>query len=142
MSMFSAIGANEQRIVAEVREKPQLDLRVIGREQLRAGCGGECGANLAAQLRAGGNVLQVGIDRREPAGGRGGSLKGCVDARIGIGEQRQRVDIIRFEFREMAIFEDEARNFVLLGQEFQHVHRGGDGFVFAARGRSGQGQVL
>ncbi len=56
------VGAHQQRIAAEMREQTQLDLRVVGGEQLRAGCGGECGANLAAQLGADGNVLQIGID--------------------------------------------------------------------------------
>ena len=87
------VGAHQQRIAAEVRQQAQLDLRVVGGEQLRAGRGGECGANLAAQLGADGNVLQIGIDGGEPAGGRGRGLKRGVHARVGVGQQRQRVDV-------------------------------------------------
>ena len=50
-------------------QQAQFDLRVVGGEQLRAGGGGEGGANLAAQLGAGGNVLQIWIDGGEAAGG-------------------------------------------------------------------------
>ncbi len=135
------IGAHQQRIAAEVRQQAQLDLRVVGGEQLRAGRGGEGGANFAAQLGADGNVLQIRIDRREPAGGRGRGLKRGVHARFGIGQQRQRVDVIRFQLGQMPVFEHQARNFVFLGKKLQHVLRGGNGFVFAAAGRSGQAQM-
>ena len=97
-----------------MRQQPQLDLRIIGGEQLRARRGRECGANLAAELGANGNVLKIGIDRGEAAGGRGRCLKGRVDARIRIGQQRQRVDVVRFQLGEVAILEHQPRNLVLL----------------------------
>ncbi len=122
------VGAHQQRIAAEVRQQAQLDLRVVGREQLRAGRGGECGTNFAAELGANGNVLEIGIDGGEPAGGGGGCLEGGVDARIGVGKQRQSVDVIRFELGQVAVFEDQSGDFVLLGELFEHVLRGGDGF--------------
>ena len=74
------IGADQQRVGAEVREQAEFDLRVVCGEQLRAGRGGECGANFAAQLGADGNVLQVGIDGGETAGSRGRGLEGGMDA--------------------------------------------------------------
>ena len=141
MSMFFCVGAHQQRIAAEVRQQAQLDLRVVGGEQLRARRGGKGGANLAAQLGADGNVLQIRIDRGEPAGGRGRGLKRGVHARVRVGQQRQRVDVIRLQLGEMAVFEHQPRNFVLLGQILQHILRGGDGFAFAAAGRSGQAQM-
>ena len=44
-----------------MRQQPQLDLRVVGLEQQVSRLGDKCGANLASQLGADGNVLQVGI---------------------------------------------------------------------------------
>ena len=135
------VGAHQQRIAAEMREQPQLNLRVVGGKQLGARGGDESGANFAAELGADGNVLEIRIDGREPARGRGGGLERGVDARFGIGEQRQSVDIIRFELGEMAVFEDQARNFVVLREQFQHILRCGNGFSFAAAGRGGQAEI-
>ena len=65
-----AIGFDQQLVAGEVRQQPQLDLRVVGVEQDVSRLGDEGGANLAAQLGANRNVLQIGIHRREPAGRR------------------------------------------------------------------------
>ena len=86
MSSLFCVGAHQQRIAAEVRQQPQLDLRVIRREQLRAGRSGKGGANLAAEFGADGNVLQIWIDRRQPSCRRGRRLKRRMHARIGIGQ--------------------------------------------------------
>jgi hypothetical protein len=43
---------------------------------------------------------------------------------------------------KVAVFEDQAGNFVLLRQRIQHILRGGDGLAFAAAGRRGQAQVV
>ena len=48
MSMFFCVGADQQRVAAEMREQAELDLRIVGGEQLRAGRGGEGGADFAA----------------------------------------------------------------------------------------------
>ena len=58
-----------------------------------------------------------------------------------IGQQRQSVDVVRLEFREVAIFKNQLRDFVLLGELFEHVLRGGEVFAFAAAGWRGQAQV-
>ena len=135
------VGARQQRIAAEVSQQTQLDLRIIRREQLSAGRGRESGANLAAQLGADGNVLQIRIDGGEPPGGRGRGLEGGMHARLGIGQQRKRVDIRGFELREVAEFEDQAGHFVLLRQVFQHVLRRGDRrLALAAAGRARGGR--
>ena len=41
----------------------------------------------------------------------------------------------------MPVLEHQARHFVLLGKEFQHILRGGDGFALAAAGRGGQAKI-
>ena len=93
------IGAHEERIAAEVGEQAQFDLGVVGGEQLRSWSGDEGGANLAAQFGADGNVLQVGIDGGEASGGHSRCVEGGVDARIDVGQQRQGVDVGRFQLR-------------------------------------------
>ena len=108
---------------------------------MRARCGDECSANLAAEFRLDGNVLEIRIDRRKAAGRRGCSLERGVHARFGIGEQRQRIDVVRFELGEMSKFEDQARNFVGLGKAFEHILRGGNGFAFADYDRHRQAQL-
>ncbi len=43
----------------------------------------------------------------------------------------QRVDVGGLQFGELAIFEDHARDYVILRQRFEDVDGGGDGFAFA-----------
>ena len=62
----------------EVRQHAQLDLRVVGRDQHAARLGDERPADLAAQLGAHGDVLQVRVAAAQPAG-RG---HGLVEARV------------------------------------------------------------
>ena len=56
------------RLARDVREDPQLDLRVVGREQPVALLGDERRADLAAELGADRDRLQVRVGGREPAG--------------------------------------------------------------------------
>src|ERR1700679_216535 len=64
-----------------------------------------------------------------------------MDARVGIGELRKRIDVDGFELGEMAEFEHEAREFMLFRELFKDVLRGRDGFAFAACGGCGQAHV-
>ncbi len=141
MSIPRSVGAHQQRIAAEVRQQPQLDLRVVGRKQLRARRRSKRRANLAPQLRANGNVLQIRIDRRQPARRRGRRLKRGVHARFRIGQQRQRIDVIRFQLRQMPVFQHQPRHFMLLRQLLQHILRRRDGLAFAATHRRRQPQM-
>ena len=72
----ATVGLDQQRIFGKMRQQAQLDLRVVGGQQHVAGFSDERGANFAAEFGADGNVLQVGIVRREPAGGRAGLIEG------------------------------------------------------------------
>src|SRR5581483_395575 len=76
------IGAHQQRIATEMREQPQLNLRVVGGKELCAGPRNEGCANLAPQFRAHWNILQIRIDGGEPSRSRRRSLKGRVYARL------------------------------------------------------------
>ena len=70
MSLPSWKACFEGLDVGDVGEQAQLDLRVVDGEQLVALLGHEGAADLAALLGAHRDVLQIGIGRGEPAGGR------------------------------------------------------------------------
>src|SRR5260370_21740057 len=84
----AAVGFDQQGIFAEMSQKAQLDLGIIRGEQYVAWLNGECSANLAAKLGADGNVLQVGIGRREPSRSGPGLPEGGVQAAGGGLQQR------------------------------------------------------
>ena len=64
----------------EVREHAQLDLRVVGRDQHVAGLGDERAPDLAADLGADRDVLQVRIAAAQPAGRGDRLVEAGVDA--------------------------------------------------------------
>ena len=59
-ALLDRLRLDEQRIVREVRQQPQLDLRIVRRKQHVARFRDECGTNAAPQFCANGNILQVG----------------------------------------------------------------------------------
>ena len=71
VNVFAAPERFDQRIfLRQVREHAQLDLRVVGRNQHEPGIGDERAPDLAPEIRADGNVLQVGIAAAEAPGRR------------------------------------------------------------------------
>ena len=71
------------RLAGDVREDPQLDLRVVGREQPVALLGDEGRADLAPELGADRDRLQVRVRRREPAGRGDRLVERRVQAAVG-----------------------------------------------------------
>ena len=67
----------------------QLDLRVVGRDQLAPVLGDEAAADLAPQLGADRDVLEVRVGARQPAGRGGGLVEGRVQA-AGLGRRSGR----------------------------------------------------
>ena len=59
---------DQHRIERHMREQAQFDLGVVGDNETPAIARDERRADLAAQFRANGDVLQIGIDAGEPAG--------------------------------------------------------------------------
>src|SRR5438874_8806008 len=94
----AAEGLGEQPVLGKVRQQPQLDLRVIGGKQHVAELRNECRADLAAKLSTNGNVLQVWIIRRQPAG-RGTDLieRGVQALRALIQQHWKRINVGRFQ---------------------------------------------
>ncbi len=72
--VVNVVAAHErfgQRFIAgQVREHTQLDLRIVRGDQDVAGIGDERAADLATDLRADRNVLQIWIAAAETSGGR------------------------------------------------------------------------
>ena len=90
----AAVRFHQQRVLGEVRQQPEFDLGVVRGQQHMAGLDGKRSANLAAQFGADGNVLQVGIGRRQPSRGRAGLPEGSVQAPGGRTQQRgQGIDV-------------------------------------------------
>src|ERR1039458_6583181 len=95
-------------------EQAKFNLRVVGRKQLISRSSNKRSANFATKLSANGNVLQIRIDGGESPSCRGCSLERGVHARLGVGEQRQRINVIRLELGEMPVFEHQARHLIYL----------------------------
>jgi hypothetical protein len=86
--------------------------------------GDEGRANLAPEFGANRDILQIWIRRRESPSGGAGLAKRCVHAAaLAANERGQRVDVGRFEFRQLAVFEHQAWVFVLGRKSFQDIHR-------------------
>ena len=116
-------GGAHGGVLRVVGEDAQLDLRVVGGEQLPAGLAGDEGrADFAAFLGADRDVLQVRVAGAEPAGGGDDLVERRVDAaRFGVDHRRQRVDVRVLELRELAVLDDLRRQRMRCGQLFEHV---------------------
>ena len=118
----------------------QLDLAVVGRNELAALRSDEGAPDLAPFLSADRNVLQVGLRRRQAPGRRRGERVGRVDtAGRGIDEARQSVGVGRLELGDLPPFEHARRQLMALGGEvLEHARRGRPG---AGRGLLAAGQA-
>ena len=109
-------------LVGDVRKDPQLDLRVVGRDQLRAGLGDEAAADLAAELCADRDVLEIRIRARQPAGGRRSLVEGRVEsARLGGDQSRERVEVGALQLRQLPPGLDLSDDLVLVADRRQHA---------------------
>src|SRR6476620_12640697 len=91
-----------------MRHDPEFDLRVVGHQENPAFPGNEPGADGFATGGSDRNVLQVGLGRAEPSGGRTRLIEGRVDpASAGVDPLRQRIDIRALELLELTILEDQ-----------------------------------
>ena len=87
-------------------EDAELDLRVVGGEELVVALARDEGAADFAALRgADGDVLEVGVLRVEASGAGGELIKSGVDAAIGGNGIRQRIDVSREELARFAVLE-------------------------------------
>ena len=126
VDVFIALKGLDQRgISAHMGEDAQFDLGVIGRKQARPAFGDERLSDLPPDLGAYGDVLEVRLTARKPAGrGHGLVERGVKPAGFRIDHQRKRVDIGRLEFCERSVFQDLSRQRMDRRQFFKHVHIG------------------
>ena len=138
-----AEGLEQQRIVGEMRQQTQLDLRIVRHQQFPALARNESGADLAAQRGADGDVLQIGIRRRQPSGGRARLIEaGMQPAGPRVDQRGQGVDVRALELGELAVFQHLAHDLVFRGQRLQNVDRGGARLPLAVFHRRGQLQIV
>ncbi len=125
---------------ARCASRLQLDLAVVGRDELASLRRDEGAPDLAPLLGADRNVLQVGLRRRQAPGRRRSERVGRVDAAgRGIDEARQRVGVGRFELGDLPPFEHARRQLMAFGGEvFEHARGGRPG---AGRGLLAAGQA-
>ena len=130
MSSPSAKACFSCRNVGDMGEQAQLDLGVVGRDQLaarrrRRRRGGSCGPpRCAPECSADwGRTTTAARWWSRPARRRCG--RGCV---VRIDEARQRVGVGRLQLGELAPVEDARRQLVAFrGQVFEHARRGRPG---------------
>ena len=102
-------------------EHPELDLGVVGRDQQPAGAGDERPPDALAPLGADGDVLQVGIRRRQPTGRRHRLVERGVHPAVLVAEERESVHVGALELGELAPFEHQVDHRVLLPERLQAV---------------------
>ena len=124
--LAACVNASTSAVVArEVRQHAQLDLRVVGRDQHVAGLGDERAADLAPELGADRDVLQVGIAAAQAAGGGDRLVEAGVDAAgLGVDQLRQRIDVGALELLQRAPLEDQPRHVVRERQLLEHFDGG------------------
>ncbi len=128
----------EHGLVGDERHDPQLDLRVVGADEDVAGRRLEAAADLATELGPHRHVLQVGVGRREPAGGRSRLHEGRVDARLGVGQLRQHVEVGLHELVELTPALDRGDDLVLCADRLQHARVGREAGLAAALARQAE----
>src|SRR5687767_11643821 len=106
-----------------MREKPQLDLRVVGRKQLPPRPWDEPSPNITSQLSANGDVLQVRVARGETSRRRHCLVERRVQpACLRVDEGRKRVEIRILELRQLTILHESLWQLMaLLGELLKHA---------------------
>ena len=124
VDVVAALKRRDQRLVArQVGQHPQFDLRVVGRDQHVAGFGDEGAADLAAEVGADRDVLQIGVAARQSSGGGDRLVEGRVHAAgLRVHQLRQRVDVGALQLLQAAPVEDESRQVVCGRQFLEHLH--------------------
>ena len=123
--MALAEGIDEILVLAQMSHETQLDLRVVGAEEELPLVGDERLAYLFSLCVAHGDVLQVGVARRETSRGGDGLVERGVDvSRFGMDELRQGIDVCAQQLLQPPVFQDLAHYRVALAQALQHLLAG------------------
>ena len=112
---------DQARVLGQVREHPQLDLRVVGGQDPPAVVGDERPPHLATVGGAHRHVLQVRCLTGDPTGRGVGLLERGVDAAVGGDQGRERVGVGAAELLDLAVAEQVLDDRVLVGHLLQRV---------------------
>ena len=114
-------GPHQGRVLGEVGEHPEFNLRVVGGQKEPAGLARhERPANLPAFVGPDGDVLEVRVGGTQPPRRRGRLVeRGVHPAVVGVHEGRQGIDIRSLKFRQAPVLEHEFREGVPAGQFLQ-----------------------
>ena len=117
----------QRRHIGHMRRQPQLDLRIVGREQHMAGFRHEAFADLATDLGADRDVLEVRLGRGQAPGLRADQRVGGVHAAGGGVDRRlQRLGVGRAQLGQLPPIEHpRGQLHALAGEGFQHRLVGG-----------------
>ncbi len=102
---------DERGVLRQMRQDPQLDLRIVSGDQLMMLWSDKRLADLATDLRADRDVLEVRVRRAEPSCGCDGLMEARVDA-VGcwVDVVGERLEIGRDQLGELSVLEDERRD--------------------------------
>ena len=112
-------------IVGHMGQHPQFDLGIVGIHQHPARTGGKAPADLRAVLPPHRQVLQVGIGRRQAAGGGDRLVEGGADAPVGVDGLGQAVGIGALQLAHLAPCQNGGDDIVLFLELFQGFRIGG-----------------
>ena len=107
-----------------MRHKPQFDLRIVGADQLTAGRGDEHAPDLFAALLAYGDVLQIGLGRRQSARSGDRLTEHRVYPSLGVYQRQHAVEIGGFEFGKFTVGQDKRNDRVLVFECREHFNVG------------------
>ena len=115
--------------VGDMSQHPQLDLRVVGRDQRMARRGNKSGADLTPVFGANWNVLQVRIVGRQPPGEHRRLAVGSMDPPgTGVDVGGERIGIGAHQLGQLAPVDNGAGEWhALQRQVFEHIGAGGPG---------------
>ena len=114
-------GLDQHLFTREVGEDAQLDLGIVGADQLPAFLGQEGLADAPTELGADRNVLEVGVAAGEPASGRDGLVEVRMHpAGFRLDQKRQGFDVGAAQFAEGAVLQQQWHYGMVGFQFFEH----------------------
>ncbi len=122
--LLLAKGVEHCRILGDVGQDAQFNLRVVGRQEHPARVADEATPDLLADFAADGDVLQVGVAAGQPARHGPDLAEAGVDAaRLGVDHLGQRVHVSTLQLAQFAVLDDGGDDAAGVGgaQPFQHV---------------------
>ena len=114
-----AEGLDHVLIARHVGQHAQFNLRIIGVHEHPAGARDEIAPQLAPQLRAHGNVLQIRLRGTDAAGARFGLVEAGMDAAIRADHLEQAVAVCGFELGKRAVIEYLLHGGVVVSQALE-----------------------